>query len=94
MNGPMLRHSSSYIISRLLARFRAPFFAAVERARFFAAVFRPPFFAAALRALDERPPDDFRAPPFFALRLRGTFAPDSRASLNPIAIACSRLFTF
>jgi len=89
----MLRHSSSYIISRLLARFRAPFFAAVERARFFAAVFRPPFLAAAFRALDERPLDFF-APPFFALRLRGTFAPDSRASLNPIAIACSRLFTF
>jgi hypothetical protein len=27
-------------------------------------------------------------------RLRGTFAPFSRASESPIAIACSRLFTF
>ncbi len=54
---------------------------------FFAAVLRPPFFAAALR------PPRF-APPFFAVRLRGTLAPFSRASLSPIAIACSRLFTF
>jgi hypothetical protein len=55
--------------------------------RFFDAVFRPPFFAADLR------PPRF-APPFFALRLRGTLAPFSRASLRPIAIACSLLFTF
>jgi hypothetical protein len=27
------------------------------------------------------------------VRLRGTFAPFSRASLNPIAIACLRLLT-
>ena len=30
---------------------------------------------------------------FFEERLRGTLAPDSRASLRPMAIACSRLFT-
>lgn len=37
---------------------------------------------------DERFDEDF-----FDVRLRGTFAPDSRASLRPIAMACSRLFT-
>jgi hypothetical protein len=67
-------------------RLRAPFFAARFLVLRFAEA-RPPFFAALLRALD------FLAPPFFALRLRGTFAPASRASLSPIAIACSRLFT-
>ena len=44
------------------------------------------------------PPERFRAPPFRALpddeRRDGTFAPFSRASERPIAIACSRLFTF
>ena len=30
---------------------------------------------------------------FYAAFLRGTFAPDLRASLMPIAIACLRLFT-
>jgi hypothetical protein len=35
-------------------------------------------------------PDDFRLDPFF----RGTFAPFSRASLSPMAIACLRLVTF
>ena len=40
-----------------------------------------------------RPPDDFRVD-FFAPRFRGTFAPFSRASERPIAIACFRLFTF
>jgi hypothetical protein len=38
---------------------------------------------------DLRPPDDF----FEEDRLRGTFAPFSRASESPIAIACLRLFT-
>ena len=37
-----------------------------------------------------RPPDDF----FDEERLRGTFAPFSRASERPIAIACLRLVTF
>ena len=43
--------------------------------------------------LDEdffRPPDDF----FDEERLRGTFAPFSRASERPMAIACFRLVTF
>jgi hypothetical protein len=38
--------------------------------------------------------DDFFEDDFFEDRLRGTFAPFSRASESPIAIACSRLFTF
>jgi hypothetical protein len=54
-------------------------------------------FAEDLRA-DPRPelredlPPDFREDPPDDLRL-GTFAPFSRASLRPIAIACFRLFT-
>ena len=43
-------------------------------------------------ALDLRP-ELFFAPLFFEVRLRGTLAPDARASLSPMAIACSRLFT-
>jgi hypothetical protein len=51
---------------------------------------RPPFFAAARFA-----PEFFALLFFLALlRLRGTLAPFSRASDSPIAIACSRLFTF
>ena len=49
--------------------------------------FRPVF----LRLLDLL--EDLRED-FFALRLRGTFAPFARASESPIAIACLRLFTF
>jgi hypothetical protein len=65
---------------------RAPFFAAAERELdFLAPLFLAPPFAVLL----------FLVPLFFALvRFRGTFAPSSRASLSPIAIACSRLFTF
>src|SRR5688500_13394820 len=58
--------------------FRAPLF----RPAFFAVLLRPPFFAVLFR------------PPFLALLFRGTFAPFFRASDNPIAIACLRLFTF
>jgi hypothetical protein len=36
----------------------------------------------------------FRAPPFFPVRFLGTLPPFERASDNPIAIACLRLFTF
>src|SRR5690349_4641219 len=36
---------------------------------------------------------DFLLDPRFVLRLRGTFAPFSRASESPIAIACLRLVT-
>ena len=41
-----------------------------------------------------RPPERFFAPPFFPVRFRGTLPPFARASDNPIAIACFRLFTF
>ena len=47
------------------------------------------FLAVDLRAEDLRPPEDF-----FADDLRGTFAPFSRASDSPIAIACFLLVTF
>jgi hypothetical protein len=43
-------------------------------------------------ALDFLPPDFF-APDFFDARLRGTFAPSSRASDRPMAMACLRLVT-
>jgi hypothetical protein len=35
----------------------------------------------------------FLVPLCFAVRLRGTLAPEARASLRPMAMACSRLFT-
>jgi hypothetical protein len=54
------------------------------RADFFAEDFRPDFFAEVFL------PDDFFAADF----ARGTFAPFSRASDNPIAIACFLLVTF
>ena len=69
--------------------FRAEDFRAVER-------------LAVERLLVERLVDDFfaverlvdaRFVPRFALRLRGTLAPSSRASESPIAIACWRLVT-
>src|SRR5688500_12607198 len=46
-----------------------------------------------LRPEDFRP-EDFFPPVFRPVLLRGTFAPFSRASDNPIAIACLRLVTF
>jgi hypothetical protein len=39
-------------------------------------------------------PEDFFAEDFLPVFLRGTFAPFSRASESPIAIACLRLVTF
>ena len=61
--------------------------------------FRPVFFEAERFRVDfladERLVDDRLAPAFFALeRFLGTFAPFSRASERPMAIACLRLVTF
>jgi hypothetical protein len=51
------------------------------------------FLAVDLRALDYFA-DDLRALDFFADFFAGTLAPARRASDNPIAMACLRLFTF
>ena len=71
------------------ARFRLVAFFAVLflPVGFFVVLFLPVvFFAADFR-------DDFFAVDFFAAFREGTLAPDSRASLMAIAMACLRLFT-
>jgi hypothetical protein len=52
--------------------------------------FRVDFFRVDFFRVDFLAPDDF----FDDERFRGTFAPFSRASERPIAIACLRLLTF
>jgi hypothetical protein len=74
-----------FAVDRFAVDFRAVVFFAVE---FLAVVFRAVDFRA-----DDFFADDFLAEDFFADDCGGTFAPSSRASERPIAIACFWLVT-
>jgi hypothetical protein len=78
----LLRFDADFLLERLLDERFAEDFRAEER---LLVLF---FLAPPVLAVERLLPD------VLLLRLRGTFAPFSRASERPIAIACLRLFTF